>query len=145
MRKAHGQDCTGHGYRLRRWIRPDDRDCLRIVSAIEIVLGEAAVLGKGQECVDIILTKFQDTGLALPKNLFDICRGAIAKADPYDLGWKSENETSLMKIGILRHDDEVVITGKFPNHCVICVPQTKLPHMRGTGVDSLKCLQQARR
>ena len=102
-------------------------------------------LRKGQERVDIILTKFQDTGLALPKNLFDICRGAIATADPYDLGWKPENETSLMKIGILRHDDEVVITGKFPNHCVICVPQTQQPHARRTGVDSLKCLHQARR
>jgi len=95
--------------------------------------------------VDVILTKFQDTGLALPKNLFDICRGAIAKADPNDLGWKSENETSLMKIGILRHDDEVLIAGKFPNYGVICVPQTKVPHMRRTGVDSLQCSQQARR
>ena len=82
-------------------------------------------LCKGQEGVDVILTKFQDTGLMLPKNLFDICRGAIATADPYDLGWKSENETSLMKIGILRHDDEAVITGKFPNCRVIRVPQTQ--------------------
>jgi len=104
-----------------------------------------APLTKGQECVDIILTEFQDTGLALPKNRLDICRGAIAKADPYDLGWKSENETSLMKIGILRHDDEVVITGKFPNYGVVCVPQTQQPHMRRTGVDSLQCSQQARR
>jgi hypothetical protein len=95
--------------------------------------------------VDVILTKFQDTGLTLPKNLFDIRRGAIATADPYDLGWKSEDETSLMKIGILRHDDEVVITGKFSNYGGICVPQTKQPHMRRTGVDSLKCSQQARR
>jgi len=104
-----------------------------------------APLRKGQECVDVILTEFKDTGLTLPKNLLDIYRGAIATADPYDLGWKSQNETSLMKIGILRHDDEVVITGKFPNYCVICVPQTKLPHMRRTGVDSLQCSQQARR
>jgi len=104
-----------------------------------------APLRKGQECVDVILTEFQDTGLTLPKNLLDICRGAIAKADPYDLGWKSENETSLVKIGILRHDDEVVFTGKFPNCCVICVPQTKQPHMRRTGVDSLQCSHQARR
>jgi hypothetical protein len=102
-------------------------------------------LRKGKECVGVILTKFKDAELTLPKNRFDICRGAIAKAHPYDLGWKSENETSLMKIGILRHDDEVVITGKFPNYCVICVPQTKQPHMRRTGVDSLKCSQQARR
>jgi hypothetical protein len=50
-----------------------------------------------------------------------------------------------MKIGILRHDDEVVITGKFPNYYVICVPQTQQPHMRRTGVDSLQCSQQARR
>jgi hypothetical protein len=95
--------------------------------------------------VGVILTKPKDTGLALPKNLFDIGRGAIAKADPYDLGWKSENETSLMKIGILRNDDEVVTTSKFPNHSVICVPQTKQPHMRRTGVEGLKCSQQARR
>ena|SRR5208337_4512008 len=104
-----------------------------------------AALRKGQECVDIILTKVQDTGLALFKNRFDICRGAIAKADPYNLGWKSENETSLMKIRILRRDDEVVITGKFPNYSVICVPQTKKPHMRRTGIGSLQCSQQARR
>ena len=81
----------------------------------------------------------------LPKNLFDICRGAIATADPDDLGWKSENETSLMKIGILRHDDEVVIAGKFPNYGVICVPQTHEAHVRRTGVDSLQCSHQARR
>jgi hypothetical protein len=42
MRKPHGQERTDHGYRLRGWIRPDDRDCLRIVSAIEVMLGEGA-------------------------------------------------------------------------------------------------------
>ena len=42
MRKAHGQERIDHGYRLRRWIRPDDRDHLRIVSAIEVMLGEGA-------------------------------------------------------------------------------------------------------
>ncbi len=77
----------------------------------------------------------------LPKNLFDICRGAIATADPDDFGWKSENETSLMKIGILRHDDEAVIAGKFPNYGVICVPQTYEAHMGRTGVGSLQGLQ----
>jgi hypothetical protein len=84
-------------------------------------------------------------GLALPKDLFDIRCGRIATADPYDLGWKPENKTSLMKIGILRHDDEFVATGKLPDYVVICVPQTKLPHMRRTGVGSLKCSQQTRR
>ena len=49
----------------------------------------------------IILTEFEDAGLMPPKNLFDICRGTIAPADPDDLGRKSEKETSLMKIGIL--------------------------------------------
>jgi len=82
-------------------------------------------LRNGHECVDVILTKFQDAGWTPPKDLFDIGRGAIAPADPDDLGWKSENETSLMKIGILGHDDEVVVTGKFPNDGVICVPQTQ--------------------
>jgi len=81
----------------------------------------------------------------LPKNPFDIRRGAIAKADPDDLGWKTENETSLMEIGILRHDNEAVITGKFPNHGIICVAQTKQPHMGRTGVDSLQCSHQAGR
>jgi hypothetical protein len=82
------------------------------------------LLGKGQEGVDVILTKFQDTGLAFPQNLFNICGGAIATADPDDLGWKSEDETTLMKIRILRHNDEVVFTGKLPNYGVIRVPQT---------------------
>jgi hypothetical protein len=82
-------------------------------------------LRKRQECVNGILTKLKDTGLMLPKNPFDIRRGAIAKADPDDLGWKTENETSLMEIGILRHDNEAVITGKFPNYGVICVAQAK--------------------
>jgi hypothetical protein len=95
--------------------------------------------------VDVILTKFQDTGLTVPKNLFDISGGAIATADPYDLGWKSENETSLMKIGILRHNDEVVITGKLPNHCVICLPQTHEAHMRRTGIYGLQGSHQMRR
>ena len=81
----------------------------------------------------------------LPKNLFDICRGAISAADPYDLGWKPENETALMKIRILRHNDEVVITGIFPNDRVICVPQTYQAHMRRTGLDSLQRSHQARR
>jgi hypothetical protein len=70
---------------------------------------------------------------------------AIAKADPYDLGWKSENETSLMEIGILRHDDEVVIAGKFPNDGVISVAQTHQAHMRRTGVDGFQGPHQARR
>ena len=74
----------------------------------------------------------------LPKNPFDIRRGAIAKADPDDLGWKTENETSLMEIGILRHDNEAVITGKFPNHGVIRVAQTHEAHVRRTGVGSLQ-------
>ena len=104
-----------------------------------------APLRKGQECVDVILRKLQDTGLTLPKDLFDICCGAIAAADPDDLRWKSENETALMKIGILRHDDEVVIPGKFPNDCVIYVQQTQQSHMGRTGVDSLQCSHQARR
>jgi len=72
--------------------------------------------------VDIILTKFEDTGLTLRENLFEGFRRAIAKSDPYDLGWKTEKETSLMKIGILRHDDEVVIASKLPNYGVICIP-----------------------
>ena len=88
--------------------------------------------------MDVILTKFLDTGLVLPKNLLDICRGAIAAADPYDLGWKSENETPLMKIGILRHNDEVVSTSKFPDDRVICFPQAHEAHMGRTGVDSLQ-------
>ncbi len=77
----------------------------------------------------------------LGKNLFDICCGAIATADPDDLRGKTEKETSLMKIGILRHDDEAVITGKFPNHGVIRVPQTYEAHMRRTGVDGLQSSQ----
>jgi hypothetical protein len=40
--KTPGQDCADRSYRLRRWIRLDDRDCLRIVSAIEVMLGEGA-------------------------------------------------------------------------------------------------------
>jgi hypothetical protein len=83
--------------------------------------------------VGVILTKLKDTGLTFPKNFFDICRGAIATADPNHLGWKSEDETSLMKIGILRHDNEIMIAGKFPNCCVIGVPQTEKPHVRRTG------------
>ena len=95
--------------------------------------------------MDFILAKLPDTGLMLPNNLFDICRGAIATADPDDLGWKSENEASLMKVGILRHNDKAVITGKLPDDGVICVPQTHEPHMRRTGVDGLQGSHQARR
>jgi hypothetical protein len=72
--------------------------------------------------VEGILTKLKDMGLMVPKDLLDICRGAVATADPDDLGWKSKKETSLMKVGILRHDDEVVIAGIFPDHGVIRVP-----------------------
>jgi hypothetical protein len=107
--------------------------------------GARGPLRKGQEGVEVILAKFEDTGLTLPENSFDICCGAIAKTDPDDLGRRSEKETSLMKIGILRHDDKVVITGKSPDYSVICVPQTKEPHMRRAGVNNLKCSQQARR
>jgi hypothetical protein len=113
-----------------------DRDVARV---------RGALLGKGQESVDVILTKSEDAGLMLPKYLFDICCGAIAKADPDDLRWKSENKTPLMKIGILRHDDEVVSTGKFPDYSVICVPQSHEAHVRRTGVDDLQCSHQARR
>ena len=98
-----------------------------------------APLRYGQKCVGVIFTKFKDTCLTLLKNLFDIRRRTIATADPNDLGWKSENKTSLMKIGILGHDNEIVNAGKFPNYCVICVPQTEEPHVRRTGVDNLKC------
>jgi hypothetical protein len=104
-----------------------------------------ALLGKGQKGVNFIFTKFENAGSMLPEDLFDICRGAIAAADPYNLGWKPENETPLMKIGILGHNDEVVITGIFPNDRVICVPQTHQAHMRRTGVYSLQRSHQARR
>ena len=86
-------------------------------------------LGKGKECVEVVLTELEEVRLVLAKNPFDICRGTIAQADPDDLGWKSENETSLMKIGALRHDDEAVIAGIFPNYGVIGVSQTYEPHV----------------
>ena len=79
--------------------------------------------------MEVVLTKSTDGRLVLAKNPFDICRGTIAQADPDDLGWKSENETSLMKIGALRHDDEAVIAGIFPNCGVIGVSQTYEPHV----------------
>jgi hypothetical protein len=82
-----------------------------------------ALLRKGEERLDIILTKFEDAGLTLAKHFLDIYRGAITKPDPDDFRGKSEKETSLMKIGVLRHDDELVIAGKFPDYGVICVPQ----------------------
>ena len=113
-----------------------DRDVARI---------RGALLAKRQEGVDVILTEFKDARLMLCKNLLDISRGAIATANPDDLGWKSEKETSLMKIGILRHDDEAVVTGKFPNHGVICIAQTHQAHMSRTGVDTLQCSHQTRR
>ena len=95
--------------------------------------------------MDIILTKFEDTALTLRENLFEGFRRAIAKSDPYDLGWKTEKETSLMKIGVLLHDDEVVIAGKFPNYRVICIAQTNEAHMGRTGVESFQGFHQARR
>jgi hypothetical protein len=113
-----------------------DRDIARV---------RGALLGKRQEGVDVILTEFKDARLMLCKNLLDISRGAIATANPYHFGWKSENETSLMKIGILRHNDEVVFTGKFPDHGVIRVPQAHNAHMRRTWVDCLQVSHQARR
>ena len=79
--------------------------------------------------MEVVLTKSTDGRLVLAKNPFDICRGTIAQADPDDLGWKSENETSLMKIGVLRNDDERVIAGIFPNYGVICIPQTYEAHV----------------
>jgi hypothetical protein len=88
----------------------------------DVARARGVLLRKGQEGVDVILTKFEDAALMVLKNLFDVRCGAIATADPYDLGWKSENEAALVKIGILRHDDEAVITGIFPNYGVIRVP-----------------------
>ena len=79
--------------------------------------------------MEVVVTKLEDVRLVLAKNPFDICRGTIAQADPDDLGWKSENETSLMKIGVLRNDDERVIAGIFPNYGVICIPQTYEAHV----------------
>jgi hypothetical protein len=80
--------------------------------------------------VDIILTELKDRGLSVREKLFDILRGTIAMADPNDLGRKSENETSLMKIGILGYDNKIVVTRKFPYYGVICIPQAEQPHMR---------------
>src|ERR1700756_4703370 len=70
----------------------------------------------------------EDGWIHLPaQSPFDIRCGAIATAVPNGLGWKSEDETSLMEIGILRHNNEVVMAGKFPNDGVIRVPQTHKP------------------
>ena len=87
-----------------------------------------------------ILTEFNDARLALSQEVFDICRGTISQPNPNNLGWKSQKKTSLMKVGILGDDDETAIAGEIPNLCVIGVPQTDQPHVRGTGEDELKGL-----
>jgi hypothetical protein len=95
--------------------------------------------------VYVIVTEFEDAGLMLLENSFDIYCRAIAQADPDDLGWESEQEAPLMKIGILGHDNEAVIAGKSPNYRVICVPQAHEAHMGRTGIGTLQCSHQARR
>jgi hypothetical protein len=101
--------------------------------------------GNSQEGVGVILAEFQDTGLTFRKDPLDIRRGTIATTDPNDLGWESEKETSLMKIGILRDNDEVVIAGKFPDYGIIRVPQTLEAHVGRARVDRLQRSGQARR
>ena len=65
----------------------------------------------------------------LGEDLLDSCGWTIAEADPDNFGGKPENETSLMKIGVLRNDDVAVVAGIFPDYSVIGVSQTDEPHV----------------
>lgn len=78
----------------------------------------------------VILTKLEDTAVALRKYIFDLFRGAITQADPNNFGWKSKSETPLMIVGVFRDDNEIVIAGIFPRCCVVRVPQAQRPHVR---------------
>lgn len=98
-----------------------------------------------QKRVDVIPTEFPDAGFVLAKDLLNLRSGAVAAANPDHLGWKPEKETPLMKVRILRYDNKVVSTGKFPDNSIICIAQADEAHMRRTGIRGLKRSHQPRR
>jgi hypothetical protein len=74
---------------------------------------ERSSSGKNQESVNLVLTKQPDAGLVPPKESCRVLCETIAKPNPDDFGWKSEQKTALMKLRVLRDDREAVLLGKF--------------------------------
>ena len=65
---------------------------------------------------------------------FDHGRGAVADSNPDHLRWVAKEKAALMKIGIFRHDDEIVLGGIPPDVGVIGRTKPHIAHVRGVGV-----------
>lgn len=87
------------------------------------------VLPQRQEGLLRAVLKFENFLHTSAKHGFNRFRAAIPKCNPHDLRRVPEQEASLPKVRILRHDRLAILSGILPYHAVSRLSQAGVAHM----------------
>jgi hypothetical protein len=72
----------------------------------------------------------QEIGVSFAKRSGDLTGGAVAAPNPHHLRWVTEQKGPLMKVRILRHDDEVVLGRVLLHDYVVGAVETGVTNVR---------------
>jgi hypothetical protein len=77
------------------------------------------------------------------QNFFDLAGGTVAATNPYDLGWKSSQETSLVKVRILRNNRVSMGPGVVPDGLIVSALMANKPHVSGSWIKACQVFDEA--
>jgi Sulphur oxidation protein SoxZ len=69
----------------------------------------------------------------LSHQLLDCVSSAIAPSEPHNFGWRTGEDTALVEIGVLRHDDEPIGARPVPHSGIVGPIQSDLLNVRRLG------------
>src|SRR5690242_17375047 len=72
-----------------------------------------------KQALRLALDKLANNLVTRSQKIRDHARGAIADAQPNELGWKAEDDGSLVEICILRNNSKSMFFGPVPNDTVV--------------------------
>jgi len=98
----------------------------------EVSLLIAWPMFQDKACFLIFLDKPYHCGERSTKETFDFRARAIVRTNPNKFGRRSQENTSLLKVGIFRNDGETIYLGILPNRRVVRATQSALMNMGRT-------------